>query len=138
MFKARESQLNILFQQSEFLTIYNIFVAVFLMLSVQTLYYDIAEKGEFTIDFSLIAWCFGQLSVTSVTWFLMFTQVLVLYPMFRSWVFNPKASNLLYLFLYGCYMLFLLAWPCAVIFAYKLPPASSLVITCEQVLVIIH
>jgi sterol O-acyltransferase len=131
VFVARESRLTEMFRTEEFVTIYNIFLSILIVLSLQTLYTDIAYKG--TVDFSLIFWVFGEVGVTGVAWTTMLVQSLAVYPVFNFWAARKNANNYFWAFLYAVYQLAFLIWPGYVIFAYHLPPASALIISCENV-----
>ena len=133
VFVARESKLTVMFQTDEFQTIYNIFVVVLIILSLQTLYDDISSHSlTKALNFELMTWAFGKPSTTALIWSLMFLQTLAVFPLFHYWAFNRLGTSTLYVTLYITYQLFLLAWPCLMALQHHLPPASALVVGCEQ------
>eukprot|EP00048_Salpingoeca_helianthica_P022771 m.20276 g.20276 ORF g.20276 m.20276 type:complete len:565 (-) comp7784_c0_seq1:74-1768(-) len=134
-FVARESKLTEMFQLQEFQTIYNIFVVVLIILSLQTLYDDLFAHSHSlakALNFELMTWAFGQVGTTSTIWCLMFLQTLAIYPLFRAWTFNRLGSSYFYSFLYLLYQVILLVWPPLLVLHYHLPPASGLIVGCEQ------
>lgn len=133
VFVARESKLTEMFKLQEFQTIYNIFLAILVILSLQTLYDDFFTHSlAKALNFELMTWAFGQVGVTSTIWMLMFIQTLLIFPLFRFWAFSRLGSNLFYLFLYLAYQVFMLVWPPLLVLKYHLPPASGLIVGCEQ------
>ena len=75
VFSVRSSKLTEMFQVAEFRTIYNIFVAVLLVLACQTLYMHLVEEKPWQ-HFDLIFYGFGQFPTVILTWQAMFLQVL--------------------------------------------------------------
>lgn len=133
VFLPRESKLTDMFQLPEFQTIYNIFIVVLVILSLQTLYEDVSTHSlSKALNFELMTWSFGQVGTTSTIWTLMFLQTLIVFPLFRLWAFRRLGTHPIYLILYICYQVFLLVWPCAAALHYHLPPASGLIVGCEQ------
>ena len=67
-FSPRNSLLTDLFEISHIQTIYHIFIAILILLFMNTVIVDIIDKGRIDLDFELIQWNFGGLSTVCVTW----------------------------------------------------------------------
>lgn len=67
-FIARNSLLTDLFEINHFQTIYHIFIAILILLFMNTVIEDIMDKGHIDIEFTLILWAFGNLQTVLVTW----------------------------------------------------------------------
>ncbi|CAB4012843.1 sterol O-acyltransferase 1-like [Paramuricea clavata] len=137
VFKARQSVLTDLLEVSHIRTIYNIFVAILIVFSLNTLAYDYIEHGRLVVDFSILTWAFGNTSVVVVTWILMQLQVLLAYPLFIAWVSTrvtaPKVVDLIWLGVFFVYLAILFIFPLNDILSNKLPPVSRVIITMEQI-----
>lgn len=67
-FVARNSLLTDLFEINHIQTIYHIFIAILILLFMNTVIVDIIDKGRIDLDFELIQWAFGGMSTVFVTW----------------------------------------------------------------------
>lgn len=67
-FVARNSLLTDLFEISHIQTIYHIFIAILLLLFMNTIIEDVVDRGRFDLDFSLISWAFGNMQAVLMTW----------------------------------------------------------------------
>lgn len=67
-FVARNSLLTDLFEINHFQTIYHIFIAILILLFMNTVTEDIVDKGRIDIEFALIPWAFGNLQTVLITW----------------------------------------------------------------------
>ena len=89
------------------------------------------------IDFSIITWAFGNVSVVVVTWILMQLQVLLAYPLFIAWVSTrataSRVVDLIWLGIFLVYLSILFVFPLNEILNNDLPPVSRVIITMEQV-----
>ena len=127
-FVPRESRLTVLLQIQDFVTVYNIFVSILPILGLTMVLQNYAEKGNF-IDFSLMIFTFGKPHLTFLGWTILLGATLVGY----FWKFAYKALPFPVLVaLYVTYQ------SCLALFAgyytlfNQLPPASALIIMCEQ------
>ena len=64
----RNSLLTDLFEIDHIQTIYHIFVAILILLFMNTMIEDILDKGCIDLDFHLIQWAFGNLETVLITW----------------------------------------------------------------------
>ena len=122
-------------QVAEFKTIYNIFVVVLIIFSLQTVVDDVISSGSFrgAFDFSLMVWAFGQLSVYASCWVGMFMQTIAVFRVFQSWALSQGKSNGFYKTLYVLHLLTFMVWPFLVVVQHNLPPASAMIVMCEQI-----
>lgn len=67
-FEARNSLLTDLFEVSHIQTIYHIFIAILILLFMNTMIEDVIDKGQISFDFELIQWAFGNLQTVFFTW----------------------------------------------------------------------
>ncbi len=67
-FVARNSLLTDLFEINHIQTIYHIFIAILILLFMNTVIEDIIDKGRIDIEFTLILWAFGNLQTVLTTW----------------------------------------------------------------------
>ena len=67
-FLARNSLLTDLFEVSHIQTIYHIFIAILILLFMNTMIEDVIDKGQINFDFELIQWAFGNLQTVFFTW----------------------------------------------------------------------
>ena len=96
--------------------------------------------GRLVIDFSHIGWAFGQFPLVISLWLVMLSQSLFAFPMFQFWSQFRVGSGLgtsvvdsIGLFVYLAYVLLLFVYPILAIHNWELPLASTIVVACEQV-----
>ena len=88
------------------------------------------------VDFSVITWAFGKTSVVVVTWILMQLQVLLVYPLFITWISTRLATrfmDFIWLGIFLVYLFIFFVFPLNEILKNELPPVSSVIIIMEQV-----
>ncbi|KAK4016668.1 hypothetical protein OUZ56_031631 [Daphnia magna] len=142
-FIARHSLLTDLFEINHIQTIYHIFIAILILLFMNTVVEDIFDKGRIDLEFALILWAFGDFQTVLVTWVgMMFFTLIVVYPAFHYWSHKrltivDKSKRLAWdYFWLACYIVYMGAaiWvPLTEILAHKLPPASATTLLMEQV-----
>ncbi|KAI0240730.1 Sterol O-acyltransferase 1 [Lamellibrachia satsuma] len=138
-FFARPSVLTELLEISHIQTIYHIFVAILIVFSMNTIIYDLIDKGRPGLDFDLIIWSFGKFPIVMTMWSCMILSTLLcVYPVFYYWANNRtpgKATwvDYCWLGLYLAYQLAFLILPIQFLHKYSLRPASSVIIVTEQV-----
>ena len=76
-FVTRNSLLTDLFEVSHIQTIYHIFIAILILLFMNTMIEDVIDKGQINFDFELIQWAFGNLQTVFFTWVMMIIFYLV-------------------------------------------------------------
>ncbi|XP_046846025.1 sterol O-acyltransferase 1-like isoform X2 [Xenia sp. Carnegie-2017] len=137
VFKPQQSVLTVLLEVSHIRTIYNIFVAILIVFSFNTLVYDYIDHGRFVIDISILTWAFGNVPVVLLTWIAMQVQLLSAYPLFQAWIStrspSSKVVDFIWLGILIAYVVFLICFPINVIYAHDLPPVSRIIILMEQV-----
>ncbi|XP_028391906.1 sterol O-acyltransferase 1-like isoform X2 [Dendronephthya gigantea] len=137
VFKERQSLLTELLEVSHIRTIYNIFVAILIVFSLNTLAYDYIEHGRLVVDFSIIFWAFGNVSVVVVTWLLMQIQTLLAYPLFIGWVSTRSTTtrivDFIWLGIFFLYLVVLFLFPLNAISNNQLPPVSRVILVMEQI-----
>eukprot|EP00118_Oscarella_pearsei_P007892 m.39637 g.39637 ORF g.39637 m.39637 type:complete len:526 (+) comp32779_c0_seq2:23-1600(+) len=137
-FIARDSLLTTMLKTEDIQTIYNIFVVVLMVIGCNTFVYDALEQGRPVIDFSYIFWAFGNFSSVITIWMIMQVQAVLAYPFFQLWVqsrrtyLTPRTVDILALTFYLGFMAFFFYYPVSALAAFDLPPASSIVVSCEQ------
>lgn len=67
-FTPRNSLLTDLFEINHFQTIYHIFIAILILLFMNTIIEDIVDKGQVDMEFTLILWAFGNFQAVIFTW----------------------------------------------------------------------
>jgi sterol O-acyltransferase len=67
-FVVRNSLLTDLFEINHIQTIYHIFIAILILLFMNTMVEDIVDKGRIDLEFTLILWAFGNLQTVLITW----------------------------------------------------------------------
>ncbi|CAK9299383.1 unnamed protein product [Gordionus sp. m RMFG-2023] len=86
-FTERPSLLTEMLEVNHIKTIYNIFVAILIVFSLNTIVFDFIEGEKFVWDFQLITYSLGQFPHVIVIWCcLMISTILILFPIFRFWV----------------------------------------------------
>ncbi|KAG1705776.1 Sterol O-acyltransferase 1 [Nymphon striatum] len=128
-----------LFEVSHISTIHNIFVAVLLLFFLNGFLSDFLDTGgRIKWDFGMIFYAFGKLDQVIWVWLIMkMSTVLILYPAFEYWAWNrilrKKTMDTVWLTLYVLYLAAMFILPLRTIIIEDLPPASSNIILCEQV-----
>lgn len=93
--------------------------------------------SRLVVDFSIVTWAFGNVSVVVVTWILMQLQVIMAYPLFMAWVSTrasaPRVLDLIWLTVFLVYLAVLFMFPLNEIWSNQLPPVSRTIIIMEQV-----
>ncbi|XP_071108604.1 sterol O-acyltransferase 1-like isoform X1 [Haliotis cracherodii] len=138
VFVNRRSVLTELFEINHIRTIYHIFVAILVVFSLNTIIFDWVEQGRLVLDFDLIQWGLGKLPKVMALWVCMkLSTLLVVYPAFYYWSTNrvpgkPRLMDYIWLVLYILYECLFLMLPIKYVAENELPPASTLIIACEQ------
>ncbi|XP_005102293.1 sterol O-acyltransferase 1 isoform X1 [Aplysia californica] len=138
VFVTRRSVLTELFEISHIQTIYHIFVAILIVFSLNTIVYDVLEKGTFSLNFGMIQWAFGKFPKVMVMWVVMqLSTLLIVYPAFYYWATQRRPGNaglfdFVWIGLVVVYQLAFLFIPLWYLIEHDLPPASSVIITTEQ------
>ncbi|ELU00615.1 hypothetical protein CAPTEDRAFT_225564 [Capitella teleta] len=138
-FIARRSVLTELLEISHIRTIYHIFVAILIVFTLNTLVFDMVDKGGLVLGFELIRFTFGDLPSVMWLWCCMqFSVTLVVYPLFHYWSNNRQSgpvywADYVWLAGYVVYQILFLVLPIQTLNAADLPPGSSVIIVCEQV-----
>lgn len=138
-FFERESLLTELFHSTHIKTIYNFFLAVLVLLILNSFVHDLLDTGTLDLRYDLIRWCFGKFPIVISTWLCMFfSLVLLLYPGFNYWAHIQKRPGLLdscfWITMYVTYTVAMFFCPIYFgVVKHELPVASSICIVCEQV-----
>ncbi|XP_063421344.1 sterol O-acyltransferase 1-like isoform X1 [Mytilus trossulus] len=138
VFLPRRSVLTELFEISHIKTIYHMFVAILIVFCLNTFVYDIVHEGRINLNFEMMQWALGKKSKVMELWVMMQLSTLVIvYPMFYYWANNrpvgpAKWIDYVVLSFYMAFMLAFLVLPVNYIMENALPPASTVIIACEQ------
>ncbi|XP_065839747.1 sterol O-acyltransferase 1-like [Oscarella lobularis] len=138
VFCPRDSLLTTMLKTEHIQTIYNIFVVVLIVMGFNTFVYDVLEQGRLVFDFSHIFWAFGDFSTVITLWMAMQAQALVIYPLFQFWIQTRRQANasgavdVASFIVYTSYLLLFFYYPISMLATLDLPPASSIVVACEQ------
>ncbi|GFO36109.1 O-acyltransferase [Plakobranchus ocellatus] len=138
VFVTRRSVLTELFEISHIRTIYHIFVAILIVFSLNTILYDVLEKGTFSLNFGMIQWAFGKFPKVMAMWVVMQgSTLLVVYPAFYYWSLyrspvNARILDIVWICAVIIYQLCFLTIPVMYLVENNLPPASSIIIATEQ------
>ncbi|XP_056007870.1 sterol O-acyltransferase 1-like isoform X2 [Ostrea edulis] len=139
VFMPRNSVLTDLFKVKDVKTIYHIFVAILIVFSLNTVVYDLINEGRLNLSFDLIQFGMGKFSKVMEMWVLMnLSTLLVVYPIFYYWSTNRKPGkisgyDITAACVYIAYQLVFLVWPVHYIRDKGLPPGSSIIVTSEQI-----
>ncbi|KAL5006760.1 hypothetical protein ScPMuIL_015566 [Solemya velum] len=137
-FTTRRSLLTELFEVTHIRTIYHIFVAILIVFSLNTIVYDIIDKGRLVLDFHLMQWALGKFPKVISLWLCMkLATLLIVYPIFHYWSNNRKPGpmrlpDFIFLGIYVVYQTAFLVLPVLYIREHSMPPASAVVIATEQ------
>lgn len=138
-FFSRRSLLTELFESTHIQTIYHIFIAIMVLLFLNTVIYDFVDTGKINLDFELIQWTFASFHTVMAIWAVMkLSTLLLLYPGFQYWAYNRPSKNsglwdYAWLVAYILYLCMLFYLPVVKVIENNLPPASSVVVLMEQV-----
>lgn len=114
------------------------FVAMLIVFCLNTFVFDLVHEGRINLSFELMQFALGKLSKVMELWVMMNLGTLILlYPMFYYWAnkrpFGPaKWYDYLALSIYIGFMVAFLVLPVQYLLDNALPPASSLIVACEQ------
>ncbi|XP_066479692.1 sterol O-acyltransferase 1 isoform X2 [Tiliqua scincoides] len=141
VFVARKSLLDELFEVDHIQTIYHMFIALLILFILSTLVVDFIDEGRLVLEFDLLVYSFGKLSVAASVWPYMFlSTLLVPYGLFLQWAQSYHGSShktICSLFFGGLLMIFqtigLGLVPTYIVLSYDLPPASRAIVITEQV-----
>ncbi|CAG5120643.1 unnamed protein product, partial [Candidula unifasciata] len=139
VFVTRRSVLTELFEISHIQTIYHIFVAILIVFSLNTILFDVLEKGTFSLNFEMIQWAFGKFPKVMAMWVVMqMSTLLIVYPALYYYATYRKPGNsglldIVWICLVIIYQLAFLFIPLIYLIEHELPPASSVIITTEQI-----
>ncbi|XP_071534676.1 sterol O-acyltransferase 1 [Panulirus ornatus] len=138
MFIARPSLLKELLTVNHMESIYNIFVAILVLLFFNKILDEIIHTGSPNLDLSLIIWAFGGLDRVIVIWVCMFTSTsVIVYISFHHWAHHRHSMPVLHdtvgVIIYMAYLGLFLFLPVQSLLYHELPPASSFIVLCEQV-----
>ncbi|XP_071956472.1 sterol O-acyltransferase 1-like isoform X2 [Antedon mediterranea] len=136
-FKVRESILTDLFADRHIQTIYNIFVAIMIVFSLNTLVYDLLVHGRIMVNLNIISWAFGNLPAVLWIWALMqMYTMIVVFSLFQYWAYHRhktvRLPDIFWLCVYISLQIFFLVFPVGFVIHNELPPASAFIIMCEQ------
>lgn len=140
-FKPRNSVLTDLLYSSHVRSVYHIFVAILVIICLNTSVSDIVETGNVIhlYHLELVAWAFGNISSVITAWLCMLLISLSIYPVFLYWFHNRSyvkkvtLFDLIFLFLYVAYLCCFFVCPTKFVLDNHLPPASSAIVVVEQV-----
>lgn len=136
-FTPRDSVLSELLDINHIRTVYNIFAAILILFSIQTLTHDLLEKGRVVLDFDLLFYAFGKFPLVLFIWLVMALGAATVYPAFHYWAHNGQANcrryNALALTAYVLLQLTMLVLPVKHVIMNDLPPVSSMIVTLEQI-----
>ncbi|XP_035225433.1 sterol O-acyltransferase 1-like isoform X2 [Stegodyphus dumicola] len=138
-FVLRNSTLTNLWEVSHLSSVYNICLAIFLLMYLNiTIFYSL-DSQKLKKDLSVVLWTFGKFHIYAATWFgMMFSIIFLLYPIFRFWantrlfVWKKRLYDSIFCFFFVIYQFGLLLIPARIIVSYNLPPVSSFIILAEQ------
>lgn len=137
VFVPRESVLTELLKVNHIKTIYNIFVALLILLIINTVVYDYIDTGRLSIDLSILKWAFGKPSSVVSIWLVMKALALTAFPLFMAWHSNRHSwlpiPDVVWLLLYITYLAVFVVFPVQEVSQHNLPPASTIIILAEQI-----
>lgn len=91
-FSPRNSLLTDLFEINHFQTIYHIFIAILILLFMNTMIEDIVDKGHIDIEFTLILWAFGNFQAVLFVWVSFLETINEIYSI-NVWLLTWKDSK---------------------------------------------
>jgi hypothetical protein len=159
----RNSLLTEMFRIVHVRTIRHIFISIMIVLALQVIFTDIAEKGHIDVNFDLIRWGFDKFNIVLYTWFYMMlcTSCLV-YFCFHYWAnsrvmkqlktVSTSGNNqiqssaltsirsslnnydLFWLAVFIGYLILFVVLPASITVTNELPVASAFIVLIEQVI----
>lgn len=141
IFVIRRSLLDELLEVDHIRTIYHMFIALLILFILSTLVVDYIDEGRLVLEFNLMSYAFGKLTVAMWTWCTMFLCTLTVpYFLFQRWArgydrsSHPLVYSVFHCFLFVVFQVGVLGLgPLYVVLAYTLPPASRCIVICEQI-----
>ncbi|XP_021121011.1 sterol O-acyltransferase 1 isoform X1 [Heterocephalus glaber] len=141
VFISRRSLLDELFEVDHIRTIYHMFIAILIIFILSTLVVDYIDEGRLVLEFNLLSYAFGKLTIVIWTWWAMFLTTLSFpYFLFQCWAngyrksSHPVISSVVYGLFFTFFQLGILGvGPTYIVLAYALPPASRFIIILEQI-----
>uniref|UniRef100_A0A8C5MIB6 O-acyltransferase n=1 Tax=Leptobrachium leishanense TaxID=445787 RepID=A0A8C5MIB6_9ANUR len=130
-----------LMEVEHFRTIYHMFVAALCVFFISTVAVNFIDQGRLVLELDLLFYSFGQLGTVTWSWIFLFGFTLfVPYATVHYWGSLYPKSKHPYLMsvclasIYGiCNICAMGVFPIYIVLHYKLPPASSFIVTLEQV-----
>jgi len=89
------------------------------------------QKGSL-LELHMFRWAFGHLDKVLPVWLAMFSSSFSIVFLFNSWRAH-RLSKRLYYYIYTCVQFWMLVLPAIAVWRMELPPASGLIVLCEQV-----
>lgn len=90
------------------------------------------------LDFSIMFWAFGKPSLVINIWLVLNVMAFLVFPIFRFWQASRmswlRLPNSAWLVFYLGYIGLFITFPIQEICSHELPPASSIIVLCEQVI----
>ncbi|CAD6235832.1 GSCOCG00008003001-RA-CDS, partial [Cotesia congregata] len=144
VFEMRNSTLTDLFSEIKHVkTIYNCFVALFLIAFLNTAVYDILQNGSLSLGFLTIKLGFGKMTTVIKIWCFMVASSYSVYYFYNFYAhqrikLSPKSFQLkiwdyTWFLLFVGYQLTFLVLPAHIILKSQLPPPSTTIVLMEQV-----
>lgn len=138
-FVIRNSTLTNLWEVTHLRSVYNICLALFVLLYLNiTIFYSLDSK-KLIRDLSVVAWAFSKFHIVTAVWFGMnFSIIFMMYPSFRFWsttrleLKKTRFYDMLFCSLFVIFQLALLLIPAKIIVYCNLPPVSSFTVLAEQ------
>ncbi|XP_074108689.1 sterol O-acyltransferase 1 isoform X1 [Cotesia typhae] len=144
VFETRNSTLTDLFNEIKHIkTIYNFFVALFLIAFLNTAVYDVLQNGSLSLGFFTIKLGFGKMTTVIKMWCFMVASSYSVYYFYNFYAhqrikFSPKSFQLKiwdysWFLLFVAYQLTFLVLPAHITLKSELPPPSATIVLMEQV-----
>ncbi|XP_034948268.1 sterol O-acyltransferase 1 isoform X2 [Chelonus insularis] len=144
MFQVRNSLLTDLFNDIKHVkTIYNVFIAILIILLVNTAAHDLLDTGSLSLGLTTILKGFGKFSHVIFIWLSMVASSFSVYYVHRFWAYRRKQLSLksnyvkvwdyTWLIIFIIYQITFIVVPAQVVIYFQLPPPSSFIILMEQV-----
>ncbi|OWK08419.1 SOAT1, partial [Cervus elaphus hippelaphus] len=95
-----------LFEVDHIRTIYHMFIALLILFILSTLAVDYIDEGRLVLEFNLMSYAFGKLTVAMWTWFTMFICTLTVpYFLFQRWArgYHRTSHPVVYSFIH-CFL----------------------------------
>nr|KAJ3420373.1 Sterol O-acyltransferase 1 [Polyrhizophydium stewartii] len=127
-FVPRDSLLSVMLHVKDFMTVYNIFVAVLPIVGITAMLQNYAERGRL-IDFSLMTYTFGSIDIVAQAWVVMFAWTAAGYAWKHINAFFPFPVVLPVYIAYQGALYYFAAYMAV---GNRLPPASGCIVLCEQ------